>query len=442
MEEKDIEFVILAEILLATNSEQYDAISELSTKDFKDKKALSIYIAMASLLAKKEHIEVLNLFHCMSGEISTDELSRFMNDAYSPCFLPNHISLLKQRNYQRTIKTIATDFMTKVGTLTNQSEFESHKARLMADLLGIQIDGDMEFVDYAKNEKLLMENILSTRKSSGYSFGIKELDDLIGGMEIPRLTVVGALKKAGKTRFVMYLRKQLAEQGIYSPFISLEVPEFEILRLTKSTFCKVNDRLLRTGSLISAEQVRLLKETPIPYDLLPTECISGVNIESVLKRIKRYSVMYPKCVVFIDYLQRIVHDNNNAAKELESMSNMIADATRACNVHIVLLSQLNTQGEDKKKTPHIGDLKGSGGIGESADTIMMLDNVYRRTGNEESKNLFDIYTTQRYGDSKKIQLTSELGICDFQSRIITSPDFPTTRDGKWKMTKSYNEDAM
>ena len=94
-------------------------------------------------------------------------------------------------------------------------------------------------------------------------------------------------------------------------------------------------------------------------------------------------------MVFIDYIQRIDHDRNRQAQQLEDISVRIADSARLNNIAVVLLSQLNVQGE--REIPSIAHLKGSGGIGEAADTVLLLDNLYRRTKREADKNKINIY---------------------------------------------------
>jgi replicative DNA helicase len=124
-------------------------------------------------------------------------------------------------------------------------------------------------------------------------------------------------------------------------------------------------------------------------------------------------------VVFIDYLQRIVHNKNRDAQELEEISNIIADATREEGIAIILLSQMQNIAENE--IPTIGHLKGSGGIGESADTILLLDNIARRTHKDTDKGNMDIYVEQRYGDSGKVELLCDLGTLWFGDRASDMP---------------------
>jgi len=57
----------------------------------------------------------------------------------------------------------------------------------------------------------------------------------------------------------------------------------------------------------------------------------------------------------------------------------------------------------------------SGGIGEAADSIILFDNLYRRTKNENDKNKIDLYFEQRYGDSGRLQIEADLGSCRFNN---------------------------
>ena len=113
----------------------------------------------------------------------------------------------------------------------------------------------------------------------------------------------------------------------------------------------------------------------------------------------------------IDYIQRISHDRNRQAFELEDISIKLADSARQNNIALILLSQLNAAGE--REAPNMGHLKGSGGIGEAADTILLMDNLYRRTKSEKDRNKLDVYIEQRHGDSGKLELYADLGSCRF-----------------------------
>jgi replicative DNA helicase len=200
--------------------------------------------------------------------------------------------------------------------------------------------------------------------------------------------------------------------------MSLEMPGYEVTKLLYATMMGVNDLRLRSSSNMSREEKSLFEATQINEMLLGIECKSGLNLPQVIKRIVRYSRMGYK-IIFIDYLQRIAHNRNNQASELEDICIKIADAARQNNIAIVLLSQLNAMAE--REAPNMGQLKGSGGIGETADTIILFDNLYRRTKHDADKGKIDLYLEQRYGDSGKLTIFADLGSCSFRDLTERNP---------------------
>ncbi|MCH7826521.1 MAG: hypothetical protein IIC75_00890, partial [Bacteroidetes bacterium] len=165
-----------------------------------------------------------------------------------------------------------------------------------------------------------------------------------------------------------------------------------------------------SSSILRDDERQKFENVELNQSLLGIECKPGLRIEGVLSRIRSYSKLGYK-VIFIDYLQRISHNRNNQAQELEDISIKIADSARANNISIILLSQLNALAEREVPTP--AHLKGSGGIGESADTILLMDNIYRRTKKEKGK--IDVYIESRYGDSGRLSLHADLGSCQFSN---------------------------
>jgi len=78
-----------------------------------------------------------------------------------------------------------------------------------------------------------------------------------------------------------------------------------------------------------------------------------------------------------------------------------------------MLSQLSNLAE--KEIPSISHLKGTGGLAEASDTIMIFDNISRRNKNESNRSRIDIEITQRYGESGRLSIYADLGRCFFNN---------------------------
>ncbi|MBU2061725.1 MAG: hypothetical protein KKH44_07760 [Bacteroidetes bacterium] len=399
------ENLVLNEIYsLERKDAQLDYFSELSEDLFDN---TVNYKAFSEILLRGDKVDSFSLYPII-GKAAINF------DASTPNIdLPSHIRLLKERKYKRDLVKSIKEHLTEIETGTHHDDIDDVKNGLIADLAGIELGSTSTFIDYKEQTKHIDSNLNDIKEIEGHSWGLKALDDITSGIVVPRLIVLGGLKKSGKTRFLMYVRKQLYYQNIPSIFLSLEMPAYEIAKLTYSTFCGIEDINFRSQNFLSRsekETYERFKKT-LDFNLIPTECMASISIEQVMGRVKRYSKLYPKGVVFIDYLQRIEHDEHRQAQELEKISKLIANSTRAYNITIILLSQLNNMAENN--IPSTGHLKGSGGIGEAADTIILFDNIYRRTKQVIDKGKIDLILEQRYNDSGKISIYSELGKCAF-----------------------------
>ncbi len=412
MEYQEIERSIIGELMLADESDRLEALSLLNDPGLiEDKKHKILLNTISDLSVRRKSVDEISIYN-LNQIFTLSELSKIHSEAISPAKLKEHIYILKERKYKKTIIENLNKSLNLISTAVHADDIEEVKNGLIVDLSSIELGSRSEFIDLDFYNSKLFEQMDSRKEIEGYSWGVPELDLWTSGIVSSRVYVIGGLKKSGKTRLVIHTLKQLHNQKIPSAFLSIEMPAYEVNKLLRSTFSGINDIRLRSSALLSNEERKRLSELKIDKSLFGIECKSGINLQQVLSRIRKYSKLGFK-VIFIDYLQRIAHNRSQQAFELEDISIKIADAAREYNVAIVLLSQLNAEGE--KDAPNMGNLKGSGGIGEAADTIILFDNLYRRTKNESSKNLIDLYFEQRIGDSGKMTILADLGTCTFKS---------------------------
>lgn len=415
-----LEKTILAEFMrLGTYREQADVLSELNLDLFTDPKHKNfLEISAKVLFSQKKAIDELAMYSAAAKNkgIAAVFLSELQSLALDASKIWTHIQQLKERHYATKVKALIDDKIHGLKDAASFIEFEERKNELIASLSGLDFGADSQFIKPQLIIELIEENIKKKKQLEGHSWGLTDLDNYTSGIVSPRLIVVGGLKKTGKSRFIINTMIELYHNNIPSFFLSLEMPEYEVVKLLISRFSGVPEPKLRNGALISNDEKAKFEyaKKHMSWELLNVECVSNISLGGVMSRIRRYSHIYKENVIFIDYLQRINHDRNKQAQELEKIAIAIADATREFNVPIILLSQLSNLAE--REGASIGALKGSGGIGEAADVILLLDNLYRRNKAEENKNKMDCYIEQRYGDSGKIELETDLSWCRFADR--------------------------
>jgi len=408
-----LERKILGEILLCDNKEkQFDYLLELGDADFTSNETQKIFKAYCDIV-QRQKIEPFDVYQKLGNDlnISHEFIVSLTDNIVSVSEIKKHISQLKFLSHKRQLQRILNSSLGKISSATFQDEVEDHKNELITELSGSVLDTKTRTLNFQELRAKLFENLERKSNFEGYSFGLSDLDILLNGIESPRLYVIGGLKKSGKTRFVIHTLSQLFEQKIKAGFLSLEMPAMEITKLLYSRFSHIEDTKLRSNNFLTDAEKQTLKNVHYDNDNFLIECNSNLNIGQVIGRIRHLARLGCK-VIFIDYLQRINHDHKNQVNELENICLRIADSSRMNEVAIVLLSQLSNLAE--REIPTIGHLKGSGGIGESADSILLFDNIYRRTKEESKRNVIDIYIEQRYGNSGRVSIFADLGMCMFK----------------------------
>ena len=409
----NLEKQILGELLNIGNNDRIEALCLLEKPGlFEDYRNEEILKAISIMTLQGKAVDFITVYQALKNKFEPAELDEINSLGNKEPNLWKHIRLLQERKYKKELQQKIRCSLELLNQSTFADDIEDVKSNLIAELCGLNFDDKSDFVDLDEQNELLKKQLESDKKIEGFSWGITDLDKWTSGIVSPRMYVLGGLKKSGKTRFVIHTLKELHNQGVPSAFISLEMPPYEINKLLRASFANIDDLRLRSSSYLKSEEKELLESVNINESLLGIECKSGLRIEQILSRLRRYSKLGFK-VVFIDYIQRIDHDRNRQAQQLEDISVRIADSARLNNIAVVLLSQLNVQGE--REIPSIAHLKGSGGIGEAADTVLLLDNLYRRTKREADKNKINIYIEQRYGDSGTQAIQCDLGCIQFRN---------------------------
>lgn len=413
----DYEKLVISGMLKADKETQIKLLSELDSPGlFLIEKYRKIIAAFFKCLFAKVEIGPITLANVLQGELTINEILEILHYTQSAKDLKAHLSILKALRYKRELTLSAEKFLERLNTSTVADDLDEIKNRAVVEINSINVADKSEFIDFDLLKTKITEQMKREDGLQGFSWGINAIDKMTSGIVLPRTYVIGGLKKSGKTRFVIHTIKKLIERNVPTAFLSLEMPAYEVTKLTTASMLNIEDHKFDGPYLTSDEKVRFLNFT-LNDKSLAVECKSSLKLTHVLSRIRLYSKLGYK-VVFIDYLQRIDHDRKRQAQELEEISIQISDAGRINNVAIILLSQLNNLGE--REIPNVGHLKGSGGIAESVDSIILFDNVYRRTKKEEDKNCIDLYFEQRYSPSGLKSIYADLGAIQFKDMIKTN----------------------
>lgn len=206
--------------------------------------------------------------------------------------------------------------------------------------------------------------------------GIAALDNKIRGLYPGEVTILAGRSSMGKTSCSIDMMIEISRTRnvlLFSLEMSgLAVVQRMLCNLTGIPFIKIR------SNEINGVQTNLIKDAAKKlnaYNLFidDTTNTTAVGMRKTLKQLVDNGT--PVDCVFIDHLQlmSLINSVENRNQELSIITTQIHNLAKEFNVAVVLLSQLNRRTEYRdNKRPTLGDLRDSGSIEQSADTILML----------------------------------------------------------------------
>lgn len=200
--------------------------------------------------------------------------------------------------------------------------------------------------------------------------GMRSLDDIVGGFELGTMTIVGARPSMGKTAFGICLAVNMAGTGQPIGFVSAEMKGRRIARRLVCSHARVSTEEFEQDKHAGhvAESIGIIKDWPLWVDET-----SGMHVDKVCSRIRRWHREHGIQAAVIDYLQLLSHSKEDEYNGVTYISKRLKSLAQELDIALFVLAQLNrqnTQRQDKK--PTMADLRGSGAVEQDADVILLL----------------------------------------------------------------------
>lgn len=216
---------------------------------------------------------------------------------------------------------------------------------------------------------------------------LKEFDKGIrGGIDPGRFMLVAARPGVGKTTHILNMMAEALSQDYLVAFASLETTSRDLMVKMLSTMAYAdNDKISKwaesgplenDGTFESDEwnniqsAMESLQVAPF-YTMFASDIPFGVD--SIISNTYKAMQQYPgkPAVLFVDFIQILSNGSFDTHKALNDISRKLKIFAMEANVVVVAVSQLNREGADQP--PVIHHLRGSGGLEENADLVVLLD---------------------------------------------------------------------
>lgn len=219
-------------------------------------------------------------------------------------------------------------------------------------------------------------------KLPGITTGLRDLDEILGGLHNSDLTIVGGRPAMGKTAFMLGLAESAARAGYRVGIISAEQPSVQIGLRRASLESRVSASAMRAGkvegedwSKLTAGFARAMERQMWVYDR------SAVTLDELVGIARKWKHTHGIEALYVDYAQRITVPRADRITEVSQVARGLKNLARDLQIPVVALAQV-VKGVDTRsdKRPTAGDLANSDELTREADQILMLyrDEVYNR----------------------------------------------------------------
>jgi replicative DNA helicase len=222
----------------------------------------------------------------------------------------------------------------------------------------------------------LLERVAAGEQGiSGRATGYPKLDQLVAGLQDGRLYVVAARTGCGKTTFVTNLAYQMAQAGSHCGFFSLEMGAQEIFQKVVAIDSGVDLFRLRQGNVDPAGLTRAhtsaTRVGQLPIYVNDWDKIGLGLVERDCLRLKQANRLD---VVFVDYLTLMCSpaSRKQGWEKVGDLAKGLKRLSRKLQVPIVVCAQLSRKADEADREPRLSDLRESGDIEQSADSVWMM----------------------------------------------------------------------
>lgn len=207
---------------------------------------------------------------------------------------------------------------------------------------------------------------------TGVPTSVAWLDAMLSGWQRGDLIILAARPSVGKTALAVQAALHAALNGRPTLFLSLEMAGNQLTDRMLAHLARVDMQRIRQPKQIEEDQWTRIGDAGdrIAKAPLLIDDTSGITVDAICARVRQANAMNRLDLVIIDYLTQIVPPKAQSVTEgVQIITRTIKALAKEIQVPIILLSQLNRQGDSK---PSLTALRDSGAIEQDADVVIFL----------------------------------------------------------------------
>jgi replicative DNA helicase len=422
----EAEQTVLGSLLIANDA--FDAVSDVLTgRDFYAHQHRVIWDGMHELLAAGKPLDQVTLAarleECRTLEHAggREYIGNLVLNTPSARNVKRYAGIVRERSILRSIAGAAMQMQDLAINPTTRpaSELLAEAQDLLAALESQQPTDEVQPIGrYLPAFSDVLEQRKGRRGLQGLSTGLHDLDWMTNGLQKGDMIVIAGRPSMGKSALSMQLAQFSALNEKSVAVFSLEMSREQLIERMIANVGEVDGGKMRSGDIDAVDWQNISGAFCRLHDArLFVDDVSGLTVPKLRTKARRIQRKYGLDLVVVDYLGLMEGDGDNRYAQVTDISRRIKLLARELNVPLVVLAQLNRQGQQRTNNrPQMSDLRDSGAIEQDSDVIILMhredyyDEESPRKGTAEA-----IIAKQRMGRTGTVNLAFEGEFSRFRS---------------------------
>jgi replicative DNA helicase len=328
-----------------------------------------------NLIATTQRIDAAHKLNFVGGAGALTEL--LSQSAGGPAGVEYHAQTLRDLHARRRIIDAAVAMQASAQDMATDADAVLQQSGEAVLSLSLTTATDSMRAPSAIVPGLLdeLEALMSGNRKLGLQTGIRDFDQVTGGLRGGQLTIVAGRPAMGKSALMLNMADNMARRGVPVVYFSLEMPANELAARVVLSRAETNTEIIRNGFLTASIKHRIMDAaTQFASEPLYVDDRGGLTLLDIRGRarlaVRRWGV---KCI-FVDYLQLVSHSGAQSREnEVGFVSRGLKAMSMELGVPVVAAAQVNRQAENRSDNrPKLSDLRESGSIEQDADIVCLV----------------------------------------------------------------------
>jgi replicative DNA helicase len=297
--------------------------------------------------------------------------------AGGPAAVEYHAQTLRDLYARRRILEASTALQSAASDLSQPAEAVLQQAGESVLSLSLTTATDSMRAPSAIVPRLLeeLEELMAGGKKLGLQTGIRDFDQVTGGLRGGQLTIIAGRPAMGKSALMLNMADNMSRRGVPVVYFSLEMPANELAARVVLGRAKTNTEVIRNGFLDHATKLRIADAAAkFSEEPLYVDDRGGLTLLDIRGRARLAVRRWGVKAIFVDYLQLVTHAGAQSREnEVGFVSRGLKAMSMELGVPVVAAAQVNRQAENRSDNrPKLSDLRESGSIEQDADIVCLV----------------------------------------------------------------------